>query len=112
MDQKIELRSFPPKIFRLRHGLTSHGWHKLKKEGRLPRQLACGNISLEAERKWIKDEEACAQTAEAVLERQRRHEYFSRLGKRAAASEDHICRISKEERARRKKARAKAKARA
>jgi len=112
MDLMIELQSFPPRIFRERNRLSRAKYFELEKQGRGPRRMACGNISADAERDWQRQEEARAQTAEALLERQRRSEYFSRLGKIAAASPKHICRISPEERAarRKKKLRAKAKA--
>jgi hypothetical protein len=69
-QQLVELQAFSIPHFCLRNGISISTYHKLKKEGRGPREMCLGSairISVEAERDWRKEREM-PNDAEAPLD--------------------------------------------
>jgi hypothetical protein len=91
--RELEQQAFSVAEFCLRNRISPTTFHKLKREGRGPRVMWLGaaqRISREAEADWRRAREAEAASQDAELERQRRQEFTSRIGKLAAASPSHV----------------------
>lgn len=102
MNRSIETdrQAFTIQEFCFRNGISPGTYHKLKAQGRGPREMPLGRairISIEAERDWRQEREQPADTEARLLKRESeaRRRGANKAAKAAVASPAHVSKRAK-----------------